>query len=665
MTRSLPSARTLFLAVVLLVGIAAAPSAAAQSAAQSATPAGDVAAAVTESSVLLRWSLPGGVFPDDGFVLTRSGGGATVRLGVPSPLPMVTAVERGWASEESYAYLASVFDPEASGADLGAEDLELIRAFATLTTVVRPELARVVGTLYEDADVVAGTEYRYEVATSSGLQIGTARATPGQPRSLPTIDAVVADSVDGAVHLRWDRPDEATLIAVYDVYREHDGEEVRITDDPVFLPTEDADEAALDPFVLDEDVLVGQRYRYTVEGIDLFGRRTPLSEPAEVTVIDPDPLATPPIEDAVPGDRTITLSWSPPDDPRVVAIGVLRYTDPDGTPALLTPELLPADADTFTDRDVEGGTPYYYALVSVDADGRTSGESALWAARGVNPTPPSAPTGLRLDASSDALELRWDAAPEPDVTSYRVYVSRRADAEPDEFRFADLTADTRYRQPMDSASLAELRYLVRAVNSSDVEGPASTVVTGRVLDVVPPDAPDLRDVAASGDAVTVAWAATADPDVATYRLYRARGDAELVSIGDDLPSDRTRIVDRNVTPGDRYRYAVTALDASGNESASSAVLEAVVPDLSRPDAVTGLDAIVDESGVRLGWTPGDGLSYVVERAPAPDGPFVEIAGPLPDATFVDGSGTADDLYRVRALNAAGRLSEPSEAVGVR
>ncbi len=80
---------------------------------------------------------------------------------------------------------------------------------------------------------------------------------------------------------------------------------------------------------------------------------------------------------------------------------------------------------------------------------------------------------------------------------------------------------------------------------------------------------------ASTHSVELMWDRSTAPDLAGYRIYRALGGGALQKLGEtrEAPS----YSDRNVEPGKSYRYAVTAFDQLGNESAMSAPVNVTVP----------------------------------------------------------------------------------------
>ncbi len=121
----------------------------------------------------------------------------------------------------------------------------------------------------------------------------------------------------------------------------------------------------------------------------------------------------------------------------------------------------------------------------------------------------------------------------------------------------------------------------------EVHSAPSATVTLAMTDTFPPRPPTgLATIAGNADAagnasINLSWDANTEADLAGYRVYRqlARPDgtpegplARLTALPITAPAYR----DVAVKPGQRYIYHVTAVDASGNESAPSAkALEAV------------------------------------------------------------------------------------------
>lgn len=627
---------------------------------------------VTETSVWLRWTLPDSELPDSVFVIERANAAGEVRrFTLPAPMPRAEAVRRGLVDDEEYAEIVATFTADET---LTAEERErraLDRAMLTLMTVTRASFAEVLGTLFEDTTATSGTSYTYRVTTTvdgEPVTIGEDDVTAGDVAPLPEVGGLAADVDAGGVHLRWELPEEGFIVG-YKVYRtDPDGVEHDLAPQGLFVSRqEDQDTGELrlpDVFLRDSAVVANSAYEYTVAGMNVFGRETPRSEPLRVLFPDPVPLAVPLVTSVDVRDQAIELLWTAPDDDRVVGIGVLRYLDPQGEPTLLTPDMLPASAASFTDTQVTGGVSYYYSLVTVDQHGRRFGPSPPRAARAVNLTPPSAPSDLALTATETGLDLRWDAPPETDIAGYQVMILRddRQVLVTDE-----LVAGTTYTLDVPAGTLDEFRVAVRAVNTSFVEGPLSDPVSGRVIDVVPPDRPILSGIRAGDGEVSVTWAHTTDPDVATYRVLRqVQGEEEFLVLREDLVPRDTAYADSAVTPGLLHVYTVEAVDASGNVSEPASPLSATPYRFTAPDAPRGVEArLLEDGGVEVSWeapaTPGIVL-YVVERDVS-GGRFAQVSDPLlaRSTSWTDPGGRPGVSYRVFAIDGSGNPSQPSEA----
>ncbi|MEJ2288602.1 MAG: hypothetical protein P8Y02_08140 [Deinococcales bacterium] len=656
-TRRLTGMAVALLALAPLAAPAAAQTAPGQPA---RAPPGPVAAAATRSGVLLRWFAPDHILPKAGFVVVRTGGGTTKRIAVASPMPEKQAVADGYASQDEYAYLTQLFAPGFGGSNASSGDAAFARAIGVLQTVARPRLARALGLLIEDKDVTAGVSYRYQVrvAGTGGRVIGAVRITAGQPTPLRPASGLVASYSAGAVHLHWARPAASSLETAYEVYRRNpDGSRTQVTADPMFLPA--AGTAKSEDFLRDPKVTPGQRYAYTVVAIDLFGRRAAPSAPLAFTVPAPTPLPRIAITRDDVLNKAIRLHWTAPTDPQVKGVAVLRTTDPAKRPTQITTQELAPDATSYLDKPVQGGVNYYYALAAVDADGRLGPVGPLWSERGADFDPPDAPTGLTLKATTHSLQLSWQAPPQPDVASYKVFAGRDSQAPLTSYQLVAQVTTTHFSQPVPPNSLDSYSFRVVAVNATDVASKPSAAVTGKVVDKTPPPAPVLTSITPSDGAIALRWAGNANPDIHVYRLLRATAGGAYEQLGPDLAPGTSHFVDHQVTAGTRYDYELVAVDAAGNASPPSAALTATAFNLARPGSVTGLTASASKNGVQLSWQALDapGVAYAVERDQG-GGVFVQISDPLTATRYVDAGGAAGDRYRIVAV-VHGRIGEPS------
>jgi hypothetical protein len=118
-----------------------------------------------------------------------------------------------------------------------------------------------------------------------------------------------------------------------------------------------------------------------------------------------------------------------------------------------------------------------------------------------------------------------------------------------------------------------LQALISLGGEKVAESDLSETASITPVDVFPPAIPlGLRAVTGI-NSVELAWERNTEPDLAAYRVYRAlaEGPWQRVAESSAIPS----YSDAAVEHGKTYRYAVSAVDEAGNESARSIPVEAV------------------------------------------------------------------------------------------
>jgi hypothetical protein len=111
----------------------------------------------------------------------------------------------------------------------------------------------------------------------------------------------------------------------------------------------------------------------------------------------------------------------------------------------------------------------------------------------------------------------------------------------------------------------------------ELRGQESAPVSMQTRDTFPPAVP--QDLAAVADghaqAIDLSWSADTEPDLAGYIVYRREagedGAPQRISGAAPLPTPSFR--DAQVQPGMQYRYSVSAIDQTGNESGRSVEAE--------------------------------------------------------------------------------------------
>ncbi len=232
--------------------------------------------------------------------------------------------------------------------------------------------------------------------------------------------------------------------------------------------------------------------------------------------------------------------------------------------------------------------------------------------------PPSAPSGLTASTTVGSATLSWAAAGDNvGVVRYNVHRSTASG-------FTPATAN-RIGQPTGTSyadsGLAAGTYYYR-VTAEDAAGnisapTAALAVTVPPPDTAPPSAPTSLNASTAVGSATVNWtAATDNVGVARYNVHRSTtaGFTPAASNRVGQPTG-TSHTDSGLAAG-TYYYRVTAEDAAGNVSASSAELTATVPQQPPPPAggLVAAYALNSSSGSSVADSSGRGNAGMVSGA---------------------------------------------------
>lgn len=177
--------------------------------------------------------------------------------------------------------------------------------------------------------------------------------------------------------------------------------------------------------------------------------------------------------------------------------------------------------------------------------------------------PPSAPTNLRvLPSASNEIVLAWDSATDNiGVTSYQV------------FRDGVVIATTPYPVLIDTNLAANtlFSYTIAAIDAAGNVSTPSASGSSQTLaapDTTPPPSPAAVELTPTNASISVRWTQADVADVAAFRILRSEGSSMIDSLA---RVTSTGFFDVDLNSGVEYCYQVTAIDASENESAPTAV----------------------------------------------------------------------------------------------
>jgi hypothetical protein len=178
-------------------------------------------------------------------------------------------------------------------------------------------------------------------------------------------------------------------------------------------------------------------------------------------------------------------------------------------------------------------------------------------------TPLEKPADVKADNVEHGVQLNWRG------TSSRYRIFRAVGDQPPE-----LLAQPEAPPYIDESTQygTRYRYFVQAVagesQQSDVAGP----VEQTPKDEFPPMVPAGLTAVPGVSSIELAWERNTEPDFKGYNVFRSveGGPFEKVASLIEAPA----YSDRQIEAGKKYRYAVSALDVTGNESRRSEVQEA-------------------------------------------------------------------------------------------
>ncbi len=119
-------------------------------------------------------------------------------------------------------------------------------------------------------------------------------------------------------------------------------------------------------------------------------------------------------------------------------------------------------------------------------------------------------------------------------------------------------------------SAERVRRLAIAGHAVEIRGMASEVAMLALRDTFPPQTPRGLTAApgSEGGGIDLSWEVNTEPDLAGYFVYRAEAGSAPVRLT-EAPLTAPAFHDGTARTGTQYRYAVSAVDLSGNESGRS------------------------------------------------------------------------------------------------
>ena len=201
-------------------------------------------------------------------------------------------------------------------------------------------------------------------------------------------------------------------------------------------------------------------------------------------------------------------------------------------------------------------------------NGRDAGWSNLATVTVIPPLPK--PADVKAEAVAEGVRVSWQGP----AGQYRVF--RRGETGKDYALMG--TADATQWLDTTTEYGKQYSYIVQAVKkagASEAESDLSDPGEVTPVDTFPPAVPTGLNAIAAASNIELVWDRNTEADLAGYRLYRAPAAGAFEKIA-DIP-EAPSYSDSKVESGKQYRYAISAVDRSGNESKPSEPVEISAP----------------------------------------------------------------------------------------
>lgn len=173
-------------------------------------------------------------------------------------------------------------------------------------------------------------------------------------------------------------------------------------------------------------------------------------------------------------------------------------------------------------------------------------------------TPLNKPTGIVPSNTAQGVALRWTG----NASRYRVFRSILDDPMP----VFEMAGESDTAEFVDTLTVfgARYAYVVMGISGDSQESPRSEPVEIETVDKFAPAIPTGLSASSQGNAVDLSWTPSTEDDLGGYNLFRAVDDGPFALYQRNLSLPAYH--DTSVESGKRYRYSVSAIDKSGNES---------------------------------------------------------------------------------------------------
>ena len=281
---------------------------------------------------------------------------------------------------------------------------------------------------------------------------------------------------------------------------------------------------------------------------------------------------------------TITLTWTAPDDGGAAISAYEIESSPDGSTWTTLVPAAAADATSYEDSSLPGGTMKYYRIRAVNSVG-----DGAWSASMSAAVAPAAPT-LEAEAGYRQVILTWTQGGDAPVTSYRI---EKLNAQSNWAMEVSLPGTRDSYTDTGLADSTVHTYRIIAINAAGESGESNSADATTLAQPVQAPGPPASLSAASGPGmVTLIWTAPLFNGGASVTRYEYRYKEDTVAawtgIGWMSAGEALTVDVESLKPAILYDFEVRAVNSAG---AGTAVNSDNIADAERTPGPTGPTAV--------------------------------------------------------------------------
>lgn len=426
-------------------------------------------------------------------------------------------------------------------------------------------------------DKEIGKTYFYEVSILNKDISSSTSVKYENETTLPLLPELKGSGDNKKAVLSWDRNAVEESYSAFFIYKDN----ICINAEDPYTPMI-GDDNQKDLIYIDNLEDNTTTHDYSIEGINVFGKRSEKSNVVSVKGVPPALDMQLSIDSLHFNPSDFVIHWkvsNPAAISQIIRFDVYRLITIDGKAEKMNTSPLSNTESQFTITNPVSAA--YYYVEAVDVSDRTYPSIAVLG-QPKDKTPPAAPSGLTgFISRTGEVKLKWDNNTEPDLDGYLVFYSNYSDGDYSQWTSKPNKSNEYNATINTSFSMDSIFIKIAAVDVRFNKSPYSQVLRMARPDITAPAKPIIHHLLGRETGVRIAWSLPTDNDLASIVLQRKFSSGSNWKIihtvnlkfpveypleqGELLPSN---FVDSSSLEHRSYDYRLVAEDNSHNVSIS-------------------------------------------------------------------------------------------------